>query len=571
VLDEIHPRKSIVIEDVALGERIVRLKLSRIPATALHGLEQEPPPDQGRHLLERVQRMAKVVEHTHKDDNVELLAANQAIDVVDVALHELDVQAELVAGKARLGQIARVVIDPQHAGCAAALHLERVEPAVAADVEDRLTGEIPGYGVFEELPEIGRKITQRVIWRGVNLGALAQPQIVEPRAELMHASLQSCVHDSKRSGWRETCTGCVALRFCIFGLTLSSSWANGHATPWRGLLKALSAAGHQAIFFERNTDYYAAHRDLVAPDFCDLVLYDDWRSIAGQALTAVDNADVAMVTSYCADGLAACRLVLDAPRAVKVFYDLDTPVTLAALAEHGVAIPGGARYLTSDLVPEFDLYLSFTGGPVLDELRGRWGARRTAPLYGSVDPGLHGPVANPPAEFRCTLGYLGTYAPDRQPSLERLLIEPARGRPAERFCVVGSLYPTDIVWPKNVQVRWHLDPAAHAAFYSANRITLSITRQAMLDWGYTPSGRLFEAASCGTPVLTDRFAGLDEFFAPGQEILVADAPSEVDAALSLSDRELRRIGAAARHRTLTQHTGANRARELVMICEAGAC
>jgi spore maturation protein CgeB len=324
----------------------------------------------------------------------------------------------------------------------------------------------------------------------------------------------------------------------------------------------------RATFFERNTNYYAAHRDLPAPDFCDLVLYDDWRSISGRARAVAQGADVALVTSYCPDGLAACRLVLDTPQPLKVFYDLDTPVTLAALAEHGLAVTGDARYLTPDLIPEFDLYLSFTGGPVLDELRTRWGARRTAPLYGSVDPRVHAPEEHPPEDFRCALGYLGTYAPDRQTGLEHLLIQPARERPSDRFLVVGSLYPTDINWPTNVQMRWHLDPEQHAAFYSANRVTLSITRQAMREWGYTPSGRLFEAGSCGTPVLTDRFPGVEEFFAPGEEILVVDASSQVQAVLDLTDAELRRIGAAARERTLAQHTGANRARELISACEA---
>jgi spore maturation protein CgeB len=361
------------------------------------------------------------------------------------------------------------------------------------------------------------------------------------------------------------------LRLCIFGLTLSSAWANGHATPWRGLLRALHAAGHQATFFEHNVSYYAAHRDLPDPEFCTLVLYDDWAAIAERAREAIRAADVAMVTSYCPDGLAAGRLVAEASTALKVFYDLDTPVTLAALAEHDLAMPDGAHYLTPDLIPAYDLYLSFTGGPVLDQLRTRWGARRTAPLYGSVDPSLHAPVANPPDEFRCALGYLATYAPDRQASLDRLLIQPARQRPADRFFVAGSLYPADISWPPNVQLRWHLEPSAHSAFYSANRLTLSITRQAMLEWGYTPSGRLFEAASCGTPVLTDRFPGLETFFTPGIEILVADGPNDVEAALDLSDATLRRIGRAARDRALADHTGANRARELVAACEAAAC
>ncbi|MBV9173093.1 MAG: glycosyltransferase [Chloroflexi bacterium] len=359
------------------------------------------------------------------------------------------------------------------------------------------------------------------------------------------------------------------MRFVIFGLTVSSAWANGHATPWRGLLKALHLQGHQSTFFERDVDYYAAHRDLARPEFCELVLYGEWPP--QQARQALANADVAIVTSYCPDGLAACELILGTPRTLHVFYDLDTPVTLEALESHGVAVPNGARYLKPDLIPAFDLYLSFSGGPVLRELKQRWGARRTAALCGSVDPDVHRPVTQAADEFRCSLGYLGTYAADRQPSLEQLLFEPARERPQDQFLVVGSLYPPDLCWPPNVKRRAHLDPDEHPAFYSANRLTLSVTRQAMREWGYTPSGRLFEAASCGTPVVTDRFPGVEEFFAPGEEIIVADTSADVRGALELTDAELRRIGAAARERALAQHTGTSRARELVSACEAAAC
>jgi spore maturation protein CgeB len=356
----------------------------------------------------------------------------------------------------------------------------------------------------------------------------------------------------------------------VFGLTVSSAWANGHATPWRGLLKGLYAAGHRTTFFEKDVEYYRAHRDLAQPDYCELVLYQDWASVLPRARQAVRDADVAIVTSYCPDGLEADRLVLDGT-ALRVFYDLDTPVTLAALENGEVAVPGGAQYLSAALIPEFDLYLSFTGGPVLHELEHKWRARRTAALYGSVDPEVHAPVEDAPEEFRCALGYLGTYAADRQPALERLLIQPARARPKERFFVVGSLYPREIDWPANVFMRWHLDPPDHPAFYSANRLTLSVTRQAMRTWGYTPSGRLFEAASCGTPVVTDRWPGLDDFFEPGREILVADKPEDVQAALDLSDAEVRTIGQAARERTLSQHTGACRARDLLRACEAARC
>ena len=362
------------------------------------------------------------------------------------------------------------------------------------------------------------------------------------------------------------------MRFVIFGLTLSSSWANGHATPWRGLLEALHREGHQATFFEHDVDYYAAHRDLLAPPYCDLAFYTDWPSILPRAREALAAADVAIVTSYCPDGLDACKLVQDTPGPVHVFYDLDTPVTLEALATHGVATPAGARYLTPDLIPAFDLYLSFTGGPILDTLGTVWGARRAVALYGSVDPDRYAPVVNPPDAFRCALAYLGTYAADRQPSLERLLMAPARQRPTDRFLVIGSLYPPDIDWPANVCLRWHLEPDDHPAFYSANRVTLSITRQAMLTWGWTPSGRLFEAAACGTPVLTDRFAGVEAFFEPEEEILIADTPEDVHAALDLSVADLRRIGTAARERTLAEHTGACRARTLLEACAAvSAC
>jgi spore maturation protein CgeB len=360
------------------------------------------------------------------------------------------------------------------------------------------------------------------------------------------------------------------LRFTIFGLTISSAWANGHATPWRGLLKALDRLGHSATFFERDVDYYARHRDLTSPDYCDLVLYSDWASVRDRARAALAHSDVSIVTSYCPDGLEACRLMLDAPGPLHAFYDLDTPITLAALRTYGVAVPGGAQYLTPDLIPQFAVYLSFTGGPILETLTSEWGARRAVALCGSVDPDLHAPVADVAEEFRCALGYLGTYAADRQPGLERLLVQPACRRPDERFIVAGSLYPSDLCWPPNVDRCAHLEPPLHPAFYSANRLTLNVTREAMREWGYTPSGRLFEAAACGVPLVTDPWPGLADFFEPEREIIVACTPEHVLAALDLDDAQLGRLSAAARERTLSQHTGAARAQELVAACEA-AC
>jgi spore maturation protein CgeB len=361
------------------------------------------------------------------------------------------------------------------------------------------------------------------------------------------------------------CNHGTDVRFVIFGLTLSSAWANGHATPWRGMLRGLARMGHQVSFFEKDVPYYRDHRDLAQPDFCDLVLYDGWDD--ERARRAIQQSDVAIVTSYCPDGIAACNVVLDTPGPLHVFYDLDTPVTLAALDQHGLAVPNGAHYLRRELIPEFDLYLSFTGGAILDELRHRWGARRVAPLYGSVDPEVHAPVAHPPDDLRCALGYLGTYAADRQAGLDRLLIEPARRRPDLRFAVIGSLYPEGIQWPGNVARRWHLDPAEHASFYSASRLSVNVTRASMARHGFAPSGRLFEAAACGSPLLSDWWPGLGAFFEPGQEILVAHSTDEALAALSLTDAELKQLAQAARERTLDQHTGECRARELLAHCQ----
>ena len=346
------------------------------------------------------------------------------------------------------------------------------------------------------------------------------------------------------------------MKLVVFGLTISSSWGNGHATLWRGLCRALARRGHRVAFFERDVPYYATNRDLVEVPGGELVLYHDWDAVLPAARRHLADADVAMVTSYCPDGVAAADLVLDAPAAVRTFYDLDTPVTLGQLRD-GQEVP----YIGRRGLRDFDLVLSYTGGAALDELRDRLGARRVAPLYGSVDPEVHRPV--PPRDtYRADLSYLGTYAADRQATLERLFIEPARRLPALRFLIGGAMYPQEFPWAANIYFVRHVPPPAHAAFYSSSRVTLNVTRRAMAAMGYCPSGRLFEAAACGTPILSDWWEGLDAFFAPGAEILLARDPAEAVAALELSDAELARIARAARERTLEEATADRRALDL---------
>jgi len=346
------------------------------------------------------------------------------------------------------------------------------------------------------------------------------------------------------------------MKLVIFGLSVSSSWGNGHATLWRGLQRALATRGHDVVFFERDVPYYAAHRDLTELPDGRLHLYESWDAVLPAARRDLADADAAVVTSYCPDGVAAAALILDASRPVRAFYDLDTPVTLDRL-RNGEAVP----YLPPDGLAEFDLVLSYTGGAALAELRTRLGARCTAPLYGSVDPDVHFPVP-PSPHYAADLSYLGTYAADRQTAVDTLFLEPARRLPGQRFLLGGSQYPPDFPWTSNLYFRPHVSPAEHPAFYCSSRLTLNVTRQAMARMGYCPSGRLFEAAACGVPILSDEWEGLEQFFEPGAEVLVARSTDDAVSALSLPPTELAGVARRARERTLDEHTAMHRAVEL---------
>lgn len=344
------------------------------------------------------------------------------------------------------------------------------------------------------------------------------------------------------------------MRIVFLGLSLSSSWGNGHATTYRALLRGLSALGHEAVFLERDVPWYADNRDLAQPDFCALHLYDGLDMLRDRFGGLIAAADAVVIGSYVPEGVAAARLVLDLASAPVGFYDIDTPVTLAAVER------SECDYLDRRLIPEFDRYFSFTGGPVLDRLEREFGAQRAVALPCGVDPDFYRPTG---AAVRWDLGYLGTYGADRQPALERLLIEAARRRPDLRFVVAGPQYPDDIDWPENVERMTHLAPAEHAEFYSAMRWTLNVTRADMVRTGWAPSVRLFETAACGTPAITDRWAGLDAYFTPGESILVADRTEDVLAALDAGPRLRDPMASAARRTALACHTGRERARTLV--------
>lgn len=340
------------------------------------------------------------------------------------------------------------------------------------------------------------------------------------------------------------------MKLVVLGLSLSSSWGNGHATTFRALLEAFVAREHEVLFLERDVPWYADTRDLPDPAWCELRFYTDPSDLA-RFDSAIADADAVIVGSYVPDGATIGARVQRLARGVTAFYDIDTPVTLAMLAR------GERTYLTPDLIPGYDVYLSFTGGPTLAFLEDQYGAPAARPLYCSVDPTRYHPTG---AAKRWDLSYLGTYSPDRQPTLERLLIEPARALPERRFVVAGPRYPDDIAWPANVERIEHLAPADHASFYSASRVTLNVTRADMIVAGWAPSVRLFEAAACATPIVSDVWEGLDQIFAPDREILLARTTADAIAALARDD--IADIGLGGQRRVLAEHTAAHRAAEL---------
>jgi len=338
------------------------------------------------------------------------------------------------------------------------------------------------------------------------------------------------------------------VKLVVLGLSLSSSWGNGHATTFRALLSAFAARGHDVLFLERNKPWYAGNRDLAEPDFCRLAYYDELADLEGWR-AEVAGADAVMVGSYVPDGVEVGRWTQRHARGVTCFYDIDTPVTLAKLAR------GDHEYLSPELIPGYDIYFSFTGGPTLARLEQEFGSPRARALYCSVDTGRYRPLD---VEQRWDLSYLGTYSADRQPTLEKLLIGPARACPERRFVVAGPQYPDDIEWPANVERIDHLPPADHPEFYAASRFTLNVTRADMIAAGWSPSVRLFEAGACGTPIISDRWSGIEEVFVPGEAIILADDAADVIAALA---RPARAMGSAAREAVLAHHSAARRAEQ----------
>jgi spore maturation protein CgeB len=282
-------------------------------------------------------------------------------------------------------------------------------------------------------------------------------------------------------------------------------------------------------------------------------LYDP----GGPLRPLIESADAVILGSYVPDGPDIARRLFElAGQDMVSFYDIDTPVTLAALRR------GDCEYLDPADIPRFAAYFSFAGGRSLQRLGNDFAARRPLPLYCCVDPDLYHPDPDVPRDL--DLGYMGTYSDDRQPTVQRLLLEPANQLPGQRFALVGPQYPQDLTLPSNVQRTPHLPPAEHRGFYNRQRFTLNVTRADMIEAGHSPSVRLFEAAACGTPLISDRWDGIEECFEPDREILLADDADDVVGYLRrVSEDDRQQLAERARRRILQHHTARVRSAQLL--------
>lgn len=349
------------------------------------------------------------------------------------------------------------------------------------------------------------------------------------------------------------------IQIVIIGLSITSSWGNGHATTYRALLKAMAARGNRITFLECDVPWYAPHRDMPTPGFCETHLYNDLDDLKARFGDVVKQADVVIVGSYVQDGINVGRWVQQHAGGLVCFYDIDTPVTLAALRD------GSCEYLSPALISGYRVYFSFSGGKALRVLEQEYNSPCARALYCSVDPELYYPEN---IERLWDLGYLGTYSDDRQPGLEKLMLEAARQWEDGHFFVAGPQYPPSVKWPLNVCHTDHLPPAQHRRFYNEQRFTLNITRRDMTEMGHSPSVRLFEAAACGTPIISDWWDGLDELFTPGEEIAISESAEETLHWLRIvPNGKAIEMGRRARQKVLAAHTAAHRAAELEAVLQ----
>jgi spore maturation protein CgeB len=348
------------------------------------------------------------------------------------------------------------------------------------------------------------------------------------------------------------------MKIAFFGSSLVSSYWNGAATYYRGLLKALAALGHDITFYEPDAFERQQHRDMPDPDWAKVIVYpattEAWQS---SLATASRHCDLLVKASGV--GVFDYELEQAAPDAVPswvlcAYWDVDAPATLEAIAAE-------PNHHLRRAIPRYDAVLTYGGGdPVVTGYQ-RVGARLCLPIYNALDPDVHHPAV-PRSDFACDLGFLGNRLPDREVRVEEFFLRAAALLPEYRFLLGGSGWQ-DKPMPPNVRAIGHVGTSEHNAFFCSGRVTLNINRDSMARYGFSPPTRVFEAAGAGACLISDCWQGIDQFLEPGREVLVAnDGQGVAETLAALSAADAQRIANAARMRILAHHTYANRAAQV---------
>jgi spore maturation protein CgeB len=344
------------------------------------------------------------------------------------------------------------------------------------------------------------------------------------------------------------------MKIAMYGSSLLSSYWNGAATYYRGILRALAALGHDITFFEPDAFDRQSHRDITPPPWCRVVVYQATETGVREVLAQAARADVVIKASGVGvfdDALLAGIVSHAAPGALRLFWDVDAPATLAEIA-------GKPDHALRRVLPDLDLVLTYGGGdPVVSAYRGH-GAADCVPIYNALDPTTHHPVP-PVSAFASDLTFLGNRLPDREQRVEAFFLRAADHLPRQRFLLGGSGWD-DKPCPANVVKLGHVPTAAHNALNVSARAVLNISRDSMASIGFSPATRVFEAAGAGACILTDSWDGIELFLAPGKEVLVArDGRDVADAVQALTEDRANEIGQAALQRVLSEHTYDRRA------------
>jgi spore maturation protein CgeB len=348
------------------------------------------------------------------------------------------------------------------------------------------------------------------------------------------------------------------MKIAFFGSSLVSTYWNGAATYYRGLLKALSALGNDITFYEPDAYDRQRHRDMADPDWARVAVYpaaeEGWRPALDEASRQAD-----LIVKASGIGVFDTELETAVPEATRsgvitVYWDVDAPATLDS-------IEAGGRSALQAAIPRYGMVLTYGGGDRVIRRYKQLGARACFPIYNAVDPETHHPV-QPRADYECHLSFLGNRLPDREFRVEEFFLKPAHSLPNRQFLLGGAGWETKSM-PRNVRVAGHVGSRSHNAFFCSGLATLNINRNSMARCGFSPPTRIFEAAGAGACIITDEWDGIEQFLEPGTEVLVArDGAHAARILQQLSATKARQIGAAARARVLARHTYTHRAGQL---------